>query len=151
MLRNLSIPDIRSVLAAIVLAVTALASVTAFAQQRAVTTASAVDPGAAEVNSLCNPQKVSSSSRGKQTVYACEGKKPTPRPAGTARLKSPGGGGLRAEINCTYESSGGAMTWLGCTCTANDSGNCTNFITWCAEQGDEVGGNSGGASCKPAG
>lgn len=101
----------------------------------------------AEIKSLCNPKKVESRDGG--TRYTCEGKQPTPRPGGAMSVKSPGSGGLKAEINCSYSESGGAMKWTGCTCSANDDGNCTNFITWCAEQGDEVGGNSGSASCSP--
>jgi hypothetical protein len=102
----------------------------------------------AELSSLCNPQKIRTSGRGGRLSYTCEGKPPTPRP-GTQVSAAPNR--PRAEINCNYSEKDGVKTWLGCTCKENDDGNCTNFITWCAEQGDEVGGNSGAASCMPGG
>ena len=123
----------------------------AIAQAQTTAVAKAVrSDSTAEVTSLCNPQKTRSSSRGGQLSYVCEGKQPTPRPA-SATLKAAVGGGVRSEIICKYKEAGGEKTWLGCTCSADEDSNCTDFITWCAEQGDEVGGNSGSATCAPGG
>ncbi len=125
----------------------------ALAQTRMISQASSPD---ATMKQMCGSREVVSKKRGNQTTYSCKSK---PKRASTASsasastsLKAAGGdGGLRAEINCNYSESGGTITWLGCTCSANDDGNCTQFITNCAEQGDEVGGNSGSASCSPGG
>jgi len=141
----------RRLLAAVALFVFGAVSMGAEAQQRA-TAKLNVQVANAEVASLCNPDKTDSARKGRRTVFTCEGKAPTPK-AGAARLSiaGGGGGGVRAEITCTYKDVDGQKTWTGCTCAADDDGNCTNFITWCAEQGDDVGGNSGGATCKPGG
>lgn len=101
-----------------------------------------------EVASLCNPRTIESSSRGGRSTFTCVGQPPKPRP-GTqvaAPTNKP-----RSEINCNYSEKDGVKTWLGCNCTANDDGNCNQFISWCAENGDEVGGNSGSATCMPGG
>lgn len=125
----------------------------ALAQTRMVSQTTTAD---AKMKQMCGSREVASSKRGNRTTYSC---KATPKRAASGAgtgaatsLKVAGGdGGLRAEINCSYSESGGTITWLGCTCSANDDGNCNQFITNCAENGDEVGGNSGSASCGPSG
>ena len=139
------------ILAIVVLTVFGAFSTPLFAQQTMTAQSARVQSSTAEVTSLCNPKKVKQSARRGKTIYSCEGKKPTPRPGAQANYKAAGDGGLRSDIDCSYSESGGVMTWLGCTCTADDDSNCTGFITWCADQGDEVSGNSGGASCSPGG
>lgn len=104
---------------------------------------------AAEVVSLCNPNKVESATLGGKTTYTCEGKRPTPRPGAASRYKDSSARGPRADINCSYSGSDNETKWLGCTCVADEDSKCTGFIAWCAAQGDEVSGNSGSASCSP--
>jgi hypothetical protein len=123
---------------------------TSWAQTSMVAQGSTAD---SQMKQLCGTREVAKSSRGSKATYSCTSK---PKRAGTSSstagsIKAADGGGLRAEIDCSYSESGGVQTWLGCTCKENGDGNCTNFITWCAEQGDEVGGNSGSASCSPGG
>ncbi len=140
-------------MAAITALLAGLATNPALAQTRMISQVSSPET---TMKQMCGSREVVSKKRGKQTTYSC---KSTPKRASAASsanastsLKAAGGdGGLRAEINCNYSESGGTITWLGCTCSANDDGNCTQFITNCAEQGDEVGGNSGSASCSPGG
>ena len=139
------------ILAIVVLTVFGAFSTPLFAQQTMTTQSARAQSSTAEVVSLCNPKKVKQSARRGKTIYSCEGKKPTPRPGTQTNFKAADDGGLRSDIDCSYSESGGAMNWLGCTCTADDDSNCTGFITWCADQGDEVSGNSGGASCSPGG
>jgi hypothetical protein len=123
---------------------------TGWAQTRMTAQVSAAD---LQMKQICGSREVVSSSRNSKTTYSCKSKPARAAVSSSAggSIKSADDGGLRSEIHCSYSESGGQKTWLGCTCKANDEGNCTNFITWCAEQGDEVGGNSGGASCSPGG
>jgi hypothetical protein len=100
----------------------------------------------AELNRFCDAGSTTSSKRGGVTTYSCQSK-----PAGSATSIQARPQVQRSDINCDYSEQGGAITWLGCTCTANDEGNCNNFITNCVEKGDDVGGNSGGATCSPPG
>ena len=139
------------ILAIVVLTIFGAYSTSLFAQQTMTAQTARAQSSTAEVSSLCNPKKVEKSARRGKTTFSCEGKKPTPRPGAQANYKAAGDGGLRSDINCSYSESGGVMKWLGCSCTADDESNCTGFITWCADQGDEVSGNSGGASCSPGG
>jgi len=106
---------------------------------------------AAEVVSLCNPNKVDSARSEAKTTYTCEGKRPAPRQGAASRYKDTSARGPRADISCSYLETGGAMQWLGCTCAADEDSKCTGFIAWCAAQGDEVSGNSGSATCLPRG
>jgi len=106
---------------------------------------------AAEVVSLCNPNKVDSYKSEGKTTYTCEGKRPAPRQGAASRYKDASARGPRAGINCSYSETGGDMKWLACTCTADEDSKCIGFISWCAAQGDEVSGNSGSASCVPGG
>lgn len=137
--------------AAVVLTICGTFSTAVFAQQQMAAQPARAQSGTAEVASLCNPKKVESSSRSGRTTFTCEGKKPTPKSGAADKYKAASPGGVRSDIACNYSESGGAMTWLGCTCKADDDSNCTGFITWCADQGDEVGGNSGSATCSPGG
>jgi hypothetical protein len=123
---------------------------TSWAQTSMVAQVSTAD---SQMKQVCGSRGVAKSSRGSKATYSCTSK---PQRAGTSSstagsVKAAGSGGLRADIDCSYSESGGVQTWLGCTCKENNDGNCTNFITWCAEQGDEVSGNSGGANCNPGG
>ena len=117
----------------------------------AFSTAVVAQDRAAEVVSLCNPNKVDSFKSDGKTTYTCEGKRPAPKQGAASRYKDASVRGPRADINCSYSETGGDMKWLGCTCTADEDSKCTGFITWCAAQGDEVSGNSGRASCLPGG
>jgi hypothetical protein len=122
-----------------------------FTQQPMRATVASVAPATAELKSLCNPATIKPGRAGATVTYVCEGKMPTAKPAAMG-LKAPTGGGVKATIGCTYsQDSQGNNTWTGCTCTADAESNCNSFINWCAEQGDNVGGNSGGASCAPGG
>ncbi len=99
----------------------------------------------AKLQQFCDPTQAVSSKRGRTTTYTCN---TGPGGASTSIQARPQV--ARADINCDYsQDGGGALTWLGCTCTSNDEGNCNNFITNCVEGGDDVGGNSGSASCDP--
>jgi hypothetical protein len=99
-----------------------------------------------ELNRFCDASTTKSSKRGKKTTYSCQSK-----PSGSANSIQANPQVQRSEINCSYSESGGVTKWLGCTCKENQEGNCNQFISNCAEAGDEVGGNSGGASCGPSG
>jgi len=104
-----------------------------------------------EVTSLCNPNKVESSTSDGRTTYTCEGKRPSPRPGASSKYKDSRVRGARADINCNYSESDGNMEWLECTCKADEDSKCTGFIVWCVTQGEEVSGNSGSANCAPGG
>lgn len=125
-----------------------------YAQTRMV--AQQVTSPEAKMKKMCGAREVTSSTRGSKTKYSCTSKpkraaSTSSSSAGSMSIKAADTGGLRAEINCSYSESGGVTKWLGCTCKANDDGNCNAFITNCVEEGDDVGGNSGGASCSPPG
>jgi hypothetical protein len=98
----------------------------------------------AELKRFCNPRQTTSSKRGGTTTYTCQAK-----PEGSTMGLQARPGAARSEINCDYSEQGGSITWLGCTCKSNDEGNCNTFITNCVEGGDDVGGNSGAATCSP--
>ena len=95
-----------------------------------------------ELKNFCKSGHTLSSKRDMTSTYACQ--------TGIGKIKA-GSGAARSEINCDYSEEGGSITWLGCACKSNDEGNCNNFISNCVEGGDDVGGNSGGASCSPGG
>jgi hypothetical protein len=139
------------IIAAVIIVVLSSLTVPVFAQQQMSAQPARAQNNPAEVRSLCNPNKLESASLDAKTTFTCQGKRPTPKSGAASKYKAANVGGARAEINCSYSESGSAMKWLGCTCKSDDDGNCTVFITWCAEQGDEVGGNSGSASCSPGG
>ena len=100
----------------------------------------------AELKRFCSPGQTTTSKRGSKTTYTCQF---NPEPGSMSIKARPGT--VRADINCDYSEQGGVNTWLGCTCKSNDDGNCNSFISNCVEGGDDVGGNSGGASCSPPG
>jgi len=139
------------IIAAVTTAALGSLTVPVFAQQQMPGQPARAQNNPAEVRSLCNPNKLESASRDAKTTFTCQGKRPTPKSGAATKYKAANVGGARADINCSYSESGGAMKWLGCTCKSDEDGNCTSFITWCAEQGDEVAGSSGGASCSPGG
>ena len=119
---------------------------TASAQTRATAQTMKLDASSvatAEVKRLCPSGKAKAKKKGKKTVYYCES---TPSSAQRVSSKPKE---QRSEINCDYKESGGVTTWLGCTCKADEDGNCNQFISNCVEGGDNVGGNSNGASCSP--
>jgi hypothetical protein len=126
-------------------------STSVFPQQSTSSHVASAQNRAAEVVSLCNPNKVESFKSEGKTTYTCEGKRPAPRQGAASRYKDASARGPRADINCSYSETGGDMKWLACTCAADEDSKCTGFITWCAAQGDEVSGNSGSASCVPGG
>jgi len=136
-------------IASLVLTICGTFSTQVFAQQTMAAQPARAQTSAAEVVSLCNPNKVESATLGGKTTYKCEGKKPTPRPGAASRYKDSSARGPRADINCSYSEKGDETKWLGCTCVADEDSKCTGFIAWCAAQGDEVSGNSGSASCSP--
>jgi hypothetical protein len=111
-----------------------------------------------EVTSLCDPATVRSTPRrpragaAREVEVRCTGKRPSPRPKPATTTVAPTARSPKAEINCSYTwGSGGAQQWLGCSCSANDDGDCFDFIAWCAGNGDQVGGTVGSASCSPRG
>lgn len=99
-----------------------------------------------ELKTFCGSSRPTTSKRGKTTTYTCK-----PQPSGNSSSVQAKPDVQRSEIDCNYSESGGVITWLGCTCTSDDNGNCNNFISNCVEKGDDVSGNSGGASCGPSG
>jgi hypothetical protein len=109
-------------------------------------TMQAVPAGTAELSRFCDPSTVTTSSRGGKTLYNC-----TSKPGGSSSDLKARPRVARSKITCEHSESGGVTTWLGCSCTADEGGNCNTFITNCVEDGDTVGGNSGSASCKPSG
>jgi hypothetical protein len=121
----------------------------ALAQQQTTPQLTGVKNSTTEVSSLCNPNKVESSTLSGKTTYSCEGKRPTTKPDSASKYKAVRG--ARTDINCSYSENGDVVKWLGCTCTADEDSKCTGFIIWCAVQGDEVSGSSGSASCSPGG
>lgn len=109
-----------------------------------------------EVSSLCDPATVRQSNRrpragaAREVEVRCTGKRPSARPRPATTTVATTSRSPKADINCSYSwGSGGAQQWLGCTCSANDDGDCLDFITWCAGNGDAVGGTTGHASCSP--
>ena len=101
--------------------------------------------GTTQLKRFCE-DRPASSRRGSKTTYTC--KSNAGSSAGSIQAQPTV---ERADVNCSYSDSGGVMTWLGCTCKANDDGNCNNFISNCVEAGDDIEGNSGSASCGPSG
>ena len=97
-----------------------------------------------KLQQFCNPRLTSTSKRGRKTTYTCNS-----GPGGTSGSIQARPHVARADINCDYADGEGGLSWLGCTCTSNDEGNCNNFISNCVGGGDDVSGNSGGASCSP--
>jgi len=108
-----------------------------------------VQGSSAEVTSLCNPNKIESTSISGKTIFSCEGKRPSPRPGAASKYKDTSGRGARADIECSYSGSSDRSQWLGCNCVADEDSKCIGFIVWCATQGEEVSGNSASASCSP--
>lgn len=98
-----------------------------------------------EVSLFCKGQSVESSTSRGTTTYTCGGGGSA---AGTTIKAYPGV--AKSKVNCDYSmDDDGNTTWHGCTCSADGDSNCTSFITKCAQAGDDVGGNSGAATCSP--
>lgn len=95
---------------------------------------------------FCNPQQSTSTRSGNRTTYTCK-----PNPGGGTLGLQANPDVAKATINCNYSDNNGTMTWLGCECTGDSNGDCIGFINNCLEGGDDVSGNSGSASCSPAG
>jgi len=100
-------------------------------------------PANTSMADICDPYRKASRQKGNVLIVEC---KPA-RSSAPSRVKAKPDV-QRSEVNCKYtENDEGGFDAQSCTCKADSDSNCTGFITWCAKQGGDVGGNNQGATC----
>ena len=100
-------------------------------------------PANTSLADICDPARKTSRQQGNELTAACKSSKSAT--SSTIKAKP---NVQRSDVNCKYtENDQGGFDATSCTCKADSDSNCTGFITWCAKQGGDVGGNNQGATC----
>jgi len=100
-------------------------------------------PSNTSLADICDPTRKASRQKGNELTVEC---KPS-KSSASSRVKAKPDV-QRSDVNCKYtENDDGGFDAQSCTCKADSDSNCTGFITWCAKQGGDVGGNNQNATC----
>jgi hypothetical protein len=136
-----------SLAAALAVAVLVLAGLPSMAQQRARVRAAAVATAPQDaINQICDPERVRQNRRGDTVTFRCAATAPIPASQAPQNLAARPTV-QRATITGECKEVNGVMTCSKWTCTQDADSNCKTFINWCVDQGGDVNGNGGGASC----
>ena len=100
-------------------------------------------PSNTSFQNICDPVRKTSRQQADELTVSCRPSSPSASARLTAKPDV-----QRSDVNCKFtENDEGGFDVQSCTCKADSDSNCTGFITWCAKQGGDVGGNNQSASC----
>jgi len=115
----------------------------AVATMQVTTTKAKPMPAKTSLKNICTPARMKTRQQENVLTVDCQ----PSSPSASANLKAKPAV-QRSDINCKYtENDQGGLDVDSCKCKADSDSNCTNFITWCAKQGGDVGGNNQSATC----